>query len=410
MEKQYVTYVRINPFQLGTAFIVVFIIGFLLGNQITVIQAQSNTNATEAEVLSPVYQAYDYIQDTYIAQVEDTVLIDGAIDGMVRALEDQFSAYLVPDANERFNASLSGDMEGIGATIRVIPETGEIEVVNTLPNTPARAAGVQAGDIFYAVNGEDVLGLDQMELLPLVRGPAGTPVTITFKRGDELVDITITRERFEIPSVEYELLNDDIGYIYLIDFSARSRSQIDEALNMLDVNNLNGLVLDLRGNPGGLLTSAIEVTSAFLPDGVVLYEVFGDGSERIFQADGSFYGVTVPITVIVDRASASASELFAGALQDRELATIVGDVTFGKGSVQVIHQLVNGGGLRITIARWLTPLRNSINEVGVTPDILVPITEDFDFERDGDIQLQAAINYLLELADIQPTDEAVGTP
>jgi carboxyl-terminal processing protease len=409
MEKQYVTYVRINPFQLGVAFVMVFIVGFLLGNQITIIQAQTNTTPSNNEdVLAPVYQAYSYIQESYITPIEDEVLINGAIEGMTNALQDPFSAYLAPDLNERFNESLAGDMEGIGATIRTIPETGEIEIVNTLPNTPARAVGLQAGDIFYAVNGESVVGLDQLELLPLVRGKAGTSVTITFLRGDELVEVTIIRERFDVPTVEYERLPNDIGYIYLVEFNARSREQLDAALDDLDVNNLNALVIDLRGNPGGLLTSAIEVTSAFLPDGAVLYEVFGDGSERIFQTDGSFYGVTVPVVLLVDRGSASAAELFAGAMQDRGLATIVGDVTFGKGSVQVIHQLINGGGLRVTVARWLTPLRNSIDTIGVTPDILVPITEDFDFQRDGDIQLQAALDYIYESLGIEPV-EAVQT-
>lgn len=397
MDQQYATYVKVSPLQLGVAFVVVFVVGFLLGNQITVIQAQTSPSS-DAGVLAPVRQAYDIIQRDYIGDVEGDVLIDGALSGMIDALDDLYSGYLNRDANERFSQSLSGDMEGIGATIRTVPDTGEIEIVNTLPDAPAREAGVQAGDIFYAVDGEEVLGLDQMELLPLVRGPAGTSVTITFLRGDDLVDITIVRARFEVPSVDYELLDGDIAYVYLIDFSARSRRQLDEAFDELDVNNRAGLVLDLRGNPGGLLTSATEVTSAFIEEGVILYELFGDGTERNFPADGSYYGLEVPVVLLVDQTSASASELLAGALQDNGLATVVGDVTFGKGTVQVINQLSNGGGLRLTIAEWLTPNRNSIEGVGIQPDIVVPITEDFDFERDGDIQLQAALDFLLEAA------------
>ncbi len=391
--------------QLGVFIVVIFIIGFVLGNQITVIQAQSNVIPAEAQrELQPIYEVYAALQADYVEDLEVDTLVNGAIDGMIAALDDPYSSYLTPEAYQNFDISLSGDMEGIGATIRTIEETGEIEIIDVLPNAPAEGAGVQPGDIFVAVDGEDVTGLDQLELLPLVRGPAGTEVTITFKRGEELVDIAIVRDRFEIPTVEYEVLDNQIGYVYMADFNQRSREQLDEALDTIDVNNLNGLVFDLRGNPGGLLTSAIEVTSAFLDDGVILYEEFGDGREEIFAADGTFYGIDVPIVVLVNQGSASASELFAGALQDTKTAVIVGDTTFGKGTVQTIQQLSNGGGLRMTIARWLTPGRNSIAEVGVTPDVVVQIPEDFDFEREGDIQLQAAVDYLLDQVGITPAD------
>jgi len=408
MDRVHNTTVKVNPLQLGMFVIAIFIIGFVLGNQITVIQAQGGSIPPAAQAdLQPIYEVYAAIQTDYVEEVEVDTLINGAIDGMIGSLEDPYSSYLTPQAFQNFDVSLSGDMEGIGATIRTIEETGEIEIIDVLPNAPAEAAGVQSGDIFVAVDGEDVTGLDQLELLPLVRGPAGSEVTITFKRGEDLVDIDIVRDRFEIPTVEYEVLENDIGYIFMADFNQRSREQLDEALSEIDVNNLNGLVFDLRGNPGGLLTSAIEVTSAFLDDSVILYEQFGDGREQVFEDDGTFYGIDVPIIVLVNQGSASASELLAGALQDTGSAVIVGDTTFGKGTVQTIRELSNGGGLRITVARWLTPERNSIAEVGVTPDIAIQIPEDFDFERDGDIQLQAAIDYLLERAGIEPAPEAM---
>jgi carboxyl-terminal processing protease len=401
MNKVTRTYVQISPFQLAIALVTVFVVAFLLGNQITMIDAQGNVIPESAqEDFQPIYEVYQSIQQQYVEDVETDTLINGAIDGMVTSLEDQYSAYLSPEAYTQFDISLSGDMEGIGATIQT-NEADEVEIINVLPGTPAEAAGVQPGDVFTAVDGQDVTDLDQLELLPLVRGPAGTEVTITFRRGEDLVDITITRDRFEVPTVTSEVLDNNIGYVYMTDFNQRSREQLDEALTEIDVNNLNGLIFDLRGNPGGLLTSVIEVTSAFQQDGVILYEEFGDGREEIFETNGTFAGITVPIAVLVNEGSASASELLAGALQDNELATIIGETTFGKGTVQTIQPLSNGGGLRLTIAKWFTPDRNSISGVGITPDIRVSIPEDFEFERDGDIQLQAAVEFIAEEAGIE---------
>lgn len=379
------------------AFLVVFIVGFLLGNQVTYIDSQARNDQTLDGLFSPLYQVYFLIQENYIDDVDDQALVDGAIEGMVDALGDRYSSYLTPEVNQHFTDSLTGDMEGIGATIYTNDDE-RVEVVNTLPNTPAQEAGVRAGDIFYAVDGLDVTAMTQEELLPLVRGPAGTTVTITFQRGEEFVEFEITRRRFEIPTIEAELVADDrMGYVQVLDFGNRTRARLDEALDQLNINELDGLILDVRGNPGGLLTSTVEVISAFVEDGAILYEVFGDGSEQVFEVDGSFYGVTVPIVILVDQASASASEVLAGTLQDYDLATVIGDVTFGKGTVQVLQPLMNGGGLRVTIAKWLTPSRKSISEVGITPDILVTLPEDFDFERDGDLQLAAAIDYLEQL-------------
>lgn len=395
---------RYNYVQLIGAFLVVFIIGFLFGNQVTLIKSQTRPESSNESLFASLYQAYFLIQEYYIDDIDEEALVDGAIDGMVNALGDRYTAYLPPDVNQHFHESLSGDMEGIGATIRMNDEN-LVEVVNTLPNTPAEEAGVMSGDIFYAVDGVDVFGMVQDELLPLVRGRAGTDVLITFKRGEDLVDIKITRRRFEVPTIEYELIEDDrIAYIRLFEFNSRTRERLDTALDSLNVNERDGLIVDVRGNPGGLLDSTVEVVSAFVQKGPILHEVFGDGSKTTLEADGSLYGVDVPIVVLVDQGSASAAEVFAGVLQDYELATVIGDTTFGKGTMQALEHLMNGGGLRVTIAKWLTPLGQSIAEVGITPDVIVPIPEDFDFDRDGDIQLTAAIEYLK-----QPNTVAVGT-
>jgi carboxyl-terminal processing protease len=252
------------------------------------------------------------------------------------------------------------------------------------------------GDIFWEVNGEAVIGMNQTDLAAAVRGPAGTDVNITFKRGEDMIEMTITRVRFQVPNIETEILDNNIAYISMAEFTALAREQVDAALDELDVNSRTGLIFDLRGNPGGLLTSAVDMGSLFIEEGVLLYEAFADGSEEIFQASGDYGNITVPIVVLIDETSASASELIAGAIKDTGVATLIGETTFGKGTVQNIQPLSNNGGIRLTVARWLTPNRNWIHEVGVTPDIVVdwdPQTAE-DFAA-PDPQLQAAVDFLL---------------
>ncbi len=379
--------------------IAVFLGGFLLGNQNTSSQAQDATLAigTTDEAFAPLFEVYETIQARYVdADTIDTpALVNGAISGMVDALDDPFSSYLDPSSFEMFQTDLSGDVEGIGVVIRTDEETEQVYVVEVLEGTGAERAGVLPGDIFIDVDGQSVDGLNQSELAALVRGPSGTEVVITFLRGEELVTLTITRMRFEVPNVTYEVLDGDIAYISMNEFSDRSRGQLDAALEELDVNSRAGLIFDLRGNPGGLLSSAIDVASAFIPDGVVLYEAFGDGSEQVFESNGDFAGITVPIVVLVNEGSASASELVSGAMQDRGVATLIGEVTFGKGTVQTLQPLSNNGALRITIARYLLPTRRWIHEVGVTPDIVIP----YDPATDGldiDPQLDAALEFFAE--------------
>jgi carboxyl-terminal processing protease len=375
--------------------VAVFLGGFLLGNQSTSSQAQdASFIGNTDEAFAPLFEVYETIQSRYVDSdlIDTPTLINGAITGMVDSLGDPFSGYLDPSAFEMFQTDLSGDVEGIGVVIRTEEETERVVVVEVLEGTGAERAGVLPGDIFIEVDGQSVEGLNQSELAALVRGPSGSDVIITFLRGEELVTLTITRQRFEVPNVTYEVLEGNIGYISMNEFSERSRGQLDQALTDLDVNSLNGLIFDLRGNPGGLLSSAIDVGSAFIEDGVVLYESFGDGSEEVFEANGDFAGINVPIVVLVNEGSASASELVSGAMQDRGVATVIGEVTFGKGTVQTLQPLSNNGALRITIARYLLPSRRWIHDVGVTPDIIVPYDPAVD-GVDIDPQLDAALEF-----------------
>jgi len=396
---------RLHPFQMSFLLVAVFIGGFALGSHNMVGLAQSDTVApADAEKdFEPFWQVYNLIQSNYLEDVENSVLVDGAINGMVDSLGDQFSGYMDPSVYDLVNEDLSGEITGIGVVIETVEDTEEIRVVQILKGTPADAAGLMPGDIFAKVDGEDVTSMSQLELAGKVRGVEGTEVVITVKRDEELLDFTIIRAKITIPTVESRMLDNNIGYVKLNDFNTHAREQVDKALEALDLDSLDGLVFDLRGNPGGLLSSAIEIASAFIKDGTILVEDFGDGNEQVFTANGSYIGTSVPMVVLVDNNSASASELVAGALQDRGRATIMGETTFGKGTVQTWQSLVNGGGVRLTIARWLTPDRNWIHEQGITPDVVVEWPVEGRDEQ-NDPQLNAAVDYLLSHAD-QPVPQ-----
>ncbi len=392
---------RLRPLQMSIILVGVFITGFVLGNQYSISQAQSDTQPSReaSELFRPFWQVYNLILNEYVDPVEPEVLLEGAIEGLIDSLNDEFSSYMNPEIYPLMNADLSGTVEGIGAVVETIEETQEIRIATVLEGSPAAAAGIQDGDIFVAVNGESVAGWSQMELVAKVRGRAGTVVNLTMRRGNELLDFSVTRARIEVPNIEERMLEDNIGYIKLRDFTADARSKLDAALEALDVNNLDGLILDLRGNPGGLLSTAIDIASAFIKDGVILKEDFGDGQEQVYNANGSYIGVSVPLVVLIDEDSASASELVAGALQDRKRATLIGEKTFGKGTVQTWRELVNGGGVRLTIARWLTPDGHWIHGQGITPDIIIEWTPE-SFNDPNDPQLRAALDHLRSL---QPT-------
>jgi carboxyl-terminal processing protease len=267
---------------------------------------------------------------------------------------------------------------------------------------------VLPGDVFVAIDGAPVEQMNQLELAGRVRGPEGTVVSITMRRGDELIDFDITRARITIPNVESRILDGDIAYVRLNQFTDSSREDIDRAFEELDVRKRAGLIFDLRDNPGGLLTAAIDVASAFIPDGTIVTERFGDGRETVFSATGAYADIQTPIVVLVNEGSASASELVSGAMQDRGVATVLGTTTFGKGTVQTWNDLSNGGGVRLTIARWLTPNGRWINEAGITPDVIVEWTPQHYGDPD-DRQLERAAE-LIQRGDVAAPEDAPGLP
>lgn len=391
-------FTRFTNRNIGTVLllVVVFVAGFVFGNLNTISEAQTPFAIGDVdEAFEPFWEAYSAIQVRFVDadEVDVPSLVNGAISGMVDSLGDRNSLYYSPQEYNNFNTSLSGDMEGIGVVITTNEETNLIEVVTVLKGAPAEDAGVMPGDVFWEVDGVSVTDVDQNELATLVRGPAGSMVNIVFKRGEEFIELNIERASFEVPNITTDILENNIAYIRMEQFNQLAGRQLRQALEEVDANNRNGLIFDLRDNPGGLLSSAIDVGSIFIEDGVLVYESFGDGREEEFDVTGEFENVTVPIVVLVNEGSASASELVSGAMQDYEVATILGEVTFGKGTVQNVQPLSNGGGLRLTIARYLLPSRRWIHDVGVTPDIIVEYNPVED-GTDVDPQLNAALNLI----------------
>ena len=373
----------------------VFSLGFAAGHvsDFRTIALSDTDKAFEA-----FWDAFSIIEERYIDQTKVETLVNGAISGMVGSLDDDHSGYIRPELFKR-STDFTGEFTGIGVFVETNDDTSDLEVVTVIPESPAEAVGVLPGDIFFEVDGQRVTGFTQAELTALVPGPRGTTVTITFKRDGALITFEIVRDTFPLPNVSYEVVGDNIAHISMLDFNDLSRSQLDDAFDAVDINGTGGLIFDIRNNPGGTLASAIEIGSAFIEDGVLLRQVARDQSEEVTRTSGGYADLDVPIVVLVDETSASASEVIAGAMQDYGVATLLGETTYGKGTVQNIPQLSNGGGLRITVRRWLTPNGHWIHQQGITPDVLIEWNPESDEEAGDDIQLAAAIEYLESLRD-----------
>ncbi len=371
-------------------------IPFLGGGPTTAAQPnQGGTPADLAQKFAPFWEAWALVHKNYVDQpVDDQALAYGAIKGMLQALGDKHTGYSTPAESAILLSDTSGELEGIGAEVDTSGDF--LKVVSPLPGSPALKAGILAGDIIIKVNNEDVSGQDGFTVISKVRGKAGTTVHLTIMRQGEPdpLEFDIVRAKITIPSVESKMLDGQIGYVKINSFGEKTSADLKTQVQALMSQNIKGLVLDLRGNPGGLRDTAVEVLSQFIDSGTVLIQRYGDGREETFTAQPGGLATKVPLVVLVDKGSASASEIVAGAIQDYHRGTIMGEQSYGKGTVQTWQPLPNDQGtVRITIARWLTPNGRSINNVGITPDTVVKLTKaDRDAGRDP--QLDAAVQAL----------------
>lgn len=348
------------------------------------------------ELFKPFWKSWEIIHNEYIDQpVDDLQLMRGAIRGMIDSLGDDYSSYMTPEDYRQAFTPLDGSYTGIGAWVDTSGEF--LTIISPMPESPAEKAGLKTGDQIIAVDGENVVGKDPNIVLQSVLGPEGTTVVLTIKRleTDETLDYTIVRARITIPSIESKMLDENIAYIALFQFGVESADDLEQALRELLAQEPVGLILDLRDNAGGFLDPAIEVMSQFIGSGIVMIERFGNGEEVKIEAIPGGLATEIPLVVLVNKGSASASEITAGAIQDYQRGSLVGTTTFGKGSVQSLIPLEDEQGVvKVTIARWLTPNGRLIQEVGLTPDVIVELTEE-DIAAGRDPQLEKAIELLL---------------
>jgi carboxyl-terminal processing protease len=353
-------------------------------------------DAAVEQLFSPFWQAWSLVHEKFVDQpLDDTLLMQGAIRGLIAALEDPNSSYMDPSEYEQANMPLVGSYDGIGAWVD--SEAEYLTIIAPMPGSPAERVGLQPGDEVVAIDGEDMTGIDPSLAVQRILGPAGTTVRLTILRQGEsdTFEVEVERAHIDLPNVESEMLDPGIGYVRLYTFGTNTDLELRQALEDLMADDPQGLILDLRGNGGGFLSSAISVASEFIGDGVVMVERYGDGREEVFQAEPGGAATEIPLVVLIDGGSASASEIVAGAIQDRGRGLLVGETSFGKGSVQEWIPLTSdSGAVRVTVARWLTPSRRQIDEVGLSPDVIAERTEE-DLQAQRDPQLDRAIEVLL---------------
>ena len=374
-------------------------------------EQQASTPADVQEVFAPFWQTWNLVHEQYVIQpVDDVKLMEGAINGMLQTLDVGLNYYENAEDFAASNDYLNGrDYEGIGAFVDV--KGDYMTIISPMRGSPAEKAGLRAGDKVIAIDGEDMTGVSPEDVRQKVLGPEGTTVVITILReGEQPFDVSITRAKITTPLVESEMREDGIGYIRLNTFGDSTDSELRAAIEELSAQNPKGLILDLRYNGGGYLDQGIAVTSEFLPGGqVVVYQRYGDGTLEEHKSNGGGIAVEIPMVVLVNEGSASASEIVAGALQDYGRAKLVGITTFGKGSVQSVNPLPGGGVVAITSAQWLTPNKRLIQDTGLIPDIYVELTQE-DFDAGRDPQLDTAVETLLALLNGTPLPTSMPIP
>lgn len=342
------------------------------------------------------WEVWEIVQTRHVDQpVNETDLFYGSISGMVAALDDPYSIFLDPKFAEMFESELSGTFEGIGAEIGI--KKDQLTIIAPLPGTPAEQSGLMAGDKILAIDGVDTMGMSIDEAVRRIRGPKGEKVVLTIDReGEEPQDVEITRDKIQVVSTRWRTEQRDglnMGVIEIFHFNESTMPAFEEAVQSLLLENPDGIVLDLRNNPGGFLDVAVDVAGEWIPHDVVVQEKFSDGSTRNYTSNGNARFADIPTVVLVNSGSASASEIVAGALQHYDKAVVVGEQTFGKGSVQDYIEFDDGSALKLTIALWLTPSGRSIEEAGITPDKAVEMTAE-DFNQDRDPQMKQAVDEL----------------
>ena len=341
----------------------------------------------------------ELINAYYLDEIDGQKVEDTMYTGMVAGLEDLYSVYYSKEELESMEESISGAYSGIGATLTQDPDTGELSVVSCFDGTPAQEAGLQPGDVITGWNGKSVEGIELSELVSKIKTDPEEQLTLEIERDGENLEVELTRREVQIPTVEYEMLDNQIGYIRLVEFDEVTADQFKEALEDLENQNMEKLIIDVRNNPGGVLQVVCDMLDQLLPEGLIVYTEDKNGNRKEYTSDEE-HQFTKPLAVLANENSASASEIFAGAIQDYGIGTIVGTTTFGKGIVQRTFYLSDGTGVKLTVAKYYTPKGHDIHKKGITPDVEIELDEELknqsSISHEEDNQLQKAIEVLQE--------------
>jgi carboxyl-terminal processing protease len=373
--------------------IAIFAAGWLIGSGRLMLQPKSlNTSLPQDLDYATVEEVYDALKGSYDGQLTVDKLLDGLKEGLAEASGDAYTEYMNQEAATDFNDDLNGSFTGVGAELG--KENDQIVIIAPIAGFPAEKAGIKAKDIITKIDGESASGLEITEAVKKIRGAKDTKVKLTVFRGGKELDFEIVRDTITIASVKTEILEGNIGYMQISRFAEDTAKLAREGAEKFKAANVKGVILDVRGDPGGLLDASVEVSSLWLPsDKVVLEEKRGGVTIRTYNATGDPILNGVKTVVLIDGGSASASEITAGALKDNGAATLMGEKSYGKGSVQQIRSLQDGGALKVTIARWFTPKGINIDKEGLKPDKEVKLSDE-DIAAKNDVQKTAAIQAL----------------
>lgn len=358
--------------------------GLLLGNK-DVISKKTEKKISELRGL---------IDRQFLGDVDEEALTEGIYKGYLEALDDPYTVYYDEEETKELNENLSGEFSGVGALLSQDRETGIITLVQVYDDSPAMKAGLKNGDILYKVEGKEVTGLKLNEVVSTIKGEQGTKVNLTVLRGSKGEEVTVTavRDIVKKQTVDYKMLDDGIAHLTITEFDTVTYDQFTEALDILEEQNVKGMIIDLRGNPGGSLSTVCDMLDEILPEGLLVYTEDKSGKRKEYTSDAK-ERLDVPLIVLIDGGSASASEIFAGAIQDYEKGEIVGSQSYGKGVVQSLYNLKDGTCVKLTVSEYFTPKGRSINGKGITPD--VEVKYEYDEENpEEDNQLDKAIEIL----------------
>lgn len=365
-------------------------------------EADSDDFLMSKEVRLKISQIKSIIDKYYLNDIDEDKMTEGMYKGLVSSLQDPYSVYYTKDEFEALMESSSGSYCGIGAYVSQDVKTGVITIIKPFEGGPAYEAGMLPGDIIYKVQDEEVTGKDLSEIVSKMKGEEGTTVDIEIIREGESepIKLTIERRTVEVPTISYEMLEDKVGYIQIAEFDEVTGPQFRSAITDLDKQGMKGLVIDLRNNPGGLLDTVCDMLDRMLPEGLIVYTEDKNGKRTEEVKSTAAESFDKPLVVMINGNSASASEVFAGAIQDYEIGTILGTTSFGKGIVQSVIPLSDGSGVKVTVSKYFTPKGRNIHEIGIEPDVVVELKDDLKtkitIDKSEDNQLQEAIKIINE--------------